>query len=231
MTMRSAQYCIATRRQAIVGASSLIATMGIGSRAIAFTPWWTAFSAATAAGWLVEALKNWGLVPEAKASTSVQGAHGREAAPLLQQGYSVRPMYSGAYSGGDFELSEARQGEDFLALGTTSHGSNTCTLKFDKADTINLGLVATALRHKGFDPHEVEAAALPIHPPSANQFIANRRQSPTYMTPSHGTITWSTDVSDIRPNLATSIRSGIVNADLRFARLDSGRWTFDMRRV
>jgi hypothetical protein len=224
-------HSIATRRQAIVGAASIAVTTGIGGQARAFAPWWTAFSAAVAAGWLVEALKNWGMVPEAKAITSVQGDHGRAVTPLQQQGYSVRPMYSGAYSGGDFELSEARQGEDYLALGTTNHGTNTCTLKLDKADTINLGLVAKALRSKGFDAHEVEASALPLHPPAANRFVGNRRQSPSYMTPSHGTITWSTDINETRPNLATSIRSGIVSADLRFARLDSGRWTFDISRV
>jgi hypothetical protein len=222
---------ITTRRQAILGASSLIITTGIGGPATAFAPWWTAFSAAVAAGWLVEALKNWGLVPEAKASTLVQGSHSEAIAPLQRQGYAVEPKYSGAYSGGDFQLSEARRGDDFLALGTTTHGNNTCTLKFDKADTINLGLVASALRNKGFDTRTIEAAALPIHPPSADQYVGSRRQSPTFMTPSHGTINWSTDVSGARPNFVTSIRSGIVRADLRFAQRDSGRWTYDMQNV
>ena len=224
-------YSIATRRQAIIGAASVVATTGFSGRATAFAPWWTAFSAAAAAGWLVEALKNWGLVPEAKASTSVHGSHAQVVTPLQQQGYSVQPLYSGAYSGGEFELSEARQGDNFLALSTTSHGNNTCTIKSDNADTIIQGLTSKALRHKGFDTHEVQACALPIHPPSANRFIGSRRQSPTYMTPSHGTIAWSTDVNDTRPNFETLIRSRIVNANIRFTKFDNGGWRFDMQRV
>ncbi len=219
-----------TRREVVVGTAVLVGTSALSRPATAFWPWWTAFSAAVAAGWLVEAIKNWGLVPETRLNTSVQESHVAETTPLKQQGYSVQPKYSGPYSGGDFELSEATHGDDFLALGTTNHGHNTCTLKFDKADTVNLGLVASALRQKGFNTRAIEAATLPIHPPGANQYDGSRRQSPIFMTPSHGTINWSTDVSGTRPNFVTSIRSGIVQADLHFAQ-DNGRWVFDIYNI
>jgi hypothetical protein len=219
---------LVTRRQAIIGGGSVLALGGLIRPADAFGAWWIAFTAAVAAGWLVEALKNWGLVPHATAPTPVHDAHEQEALPLQEQGYSVKPLYRGAYSGGDFELSEATRGDDFLALSTTSHWNNTCTHRFDTADAINLGLVAKALNAKGFDPVDIQASAMPIHPPGQNQFSGSRRQSATYMTPSHGTIAWSTEVSSSRGNFVTSIRSDIVAADLRFAQREDGRWVFDM---
>jgi hypothetical protein len=184
---------------------------------------------------MLEALKHWGLVPGSRAPTSVAAAHQREVGPLAQQGYSVRPVYSGTYSGGDFELSEATRGDEFLALGTTNHatvnGRTTCTPRFDAADALQLRLVSSALRSKNFDPRDIQACVLPLHPNAANRFIGDRRHSPDYMTPSHGTIAWSTNVNAARGNLATAIRSPVVKADLKFAEMENGRWVFDMKRV
>jgi hypothetical protein len=168
-------------------------------------------------------------VPGAKIAPEVSDDHNLAIAPLEQQGFTVRPKFSGKFDGGDLRLSEARQADDFLALSTTNHGNNVCTLKLDKPDTIALNVVANALRQKGFDGRSVQAATLPMHPPAANQYVGNRRFSPTYMTPSHGTISWSTDVSSARPNPATEIRSGIVRTNFRFAQRNDGTWTFDMQ--
>lgn len=222
-----------TRRVVLVGGGSVIATSGMGSPAAAAIPRWViSIGVGVAVGWMLEALKHWGLVPGSRAPTSVSGAHQREVGPLVQQGYSVRPMYSGAYSGGDYELSEATRGDELLALGTTNHDHpRTCTPRFDKADSLHLGLVSSALRSKGFDPRSIQACALPVHPNERNRLIGERRHTPDYMTPSHGTIAWSTNVQSARGNFATAIRSPVVKADLRFAQMDSGKWTFDMRRV
>lgn len=224
----------ATRREVIVGTTTLLSsTMLVPTSALALwpSPWWVAFSSAVAAGSLVEAIKNWGLNPDTKSKTDVENAHKQEVAPLKQQGYSVREVYRGPYSGGSFELSEANRGEDFLALGTTDHGPNICTLKFDKADAVALGLVSSALRQKGLGAKDAQDAALPLHPSQAARSVGNRRHSPSFMTPSHGSISWSTETGAVRPNLAASIRSRKVNANLRFACLDSGKWTFDMQVV
>jgi hypothetical protein len=179
-------------------------------------------------GMLAAVLKGW-------SSTSLTGCistegtnNERSDCGVFGEGFAVRPMYSGGSAAGDFIVSEGTQADDFLALGTTSHGTNTCALRFDKADTANLALVSGALRQKGFYSNAIEAAGHPIHPPADNRYMGNERYSPTYMTPSHGTIAWKTNVSNPRPNLVTAVRSPIVNGNLRFAQLDDGRWTFDM---
>jgi hypothetical protein len=225
-------YLIPTRRQAILGGAGFVGATAIGGgRAEALLPWLSAVTAAVAAGWLIEALKGWGLTPGTNLGTSVAGSHAQEAAPLQQQGYNIQPKYSGGYSGGDFKLSEAIRGGDFLVLSTTSHGTNTCTHKFDSADTTQLGLAAKLLRSKGINAPTVQALTLPVHPPGANQFVGSERQSPVYLTPSHGTIAWSMDLADSRPNFVTSIRSGPVNVDLLFAQRDDGGWNGDVQDV
>jgi hypothetical protein len=229
--MNTKMQAMSTRRQAIAGVASVIVTAGIGSPARAFILAWAGrVAAGVAAGWLLEALKSWGLTPHARAATvaPVQDDHQRNVFILQQQGYSVQPTYSGGSAAGDFILSEATRNEDFLALGTTTHGS-TCTVRLDNADAVNLGVTATALRLKGFESHAVEAAGHPIHPAAGYQFVGNERYSPNYMTPSHGTIAWKTNVNNPLPNFVTAIRSGIVNTNLHIAQLDSGRWVFDMR--
>jgi hypothetical protein len=225
-----------TRRIVLVGGASTLAAAGMSSEASAFWPRWViSFSAGVAAGWLVEALKYWGLVPGSGATTVIAGAHAGKVAPLEREGYRVRPLYSGTYSGGEFELSEATQSDEFVALGTSSHrltnGRSTCTLRFDKADAIALGLIGSGLHRKGFDASDIQACALPLHPSEGYRLANGRRFTPSYMTPSHGTIAWSTDVNSSRPNLATAIRSPVVNANLRFARMDNGKWTFDFVRA
>jgi hypothetical protein len=220
-----------TRRVVLVGGASLIATSGIGTQADAQVPRWiVSFAVGIAAGYVLEALKHWGLVPGSRAITSVAGAHEREVASIAREGYSVRPMYSGTYPGGEFELSEATRGNEFRALSTSRHGSSICTPKLDNADAVHLGLVSNALRIKGLSARDTALCVLPLHPNAGNRLIGDRRHSPNYMT-SHGTIAWSTNVNAPRGNFATTIRSPVVNAGLRFAHMDNGRWTFDMVRA
>jgi hypothetical protein len=229
--MNSQMSGAVTRRQAVVGAASLILTAGLGSPASAFiVPWAGAIAVGVASGWLVEALKNWGLVPEAKASTvpEVYNDHRQNVIVMQQEGYNVRQIYSGGSAAGDFALSQAARGHDLAALGTTIHGS-TCTLMLDKADAMNLGFVATALRQKGFSPSEIEAAGHPVHPRADNRFVGNERYSPNYMTPSHGTVAWKTRLSNPRPNLVTAVRSPIVNCNVHVDQLDNGKWLLEMR--
>jgi hypothetical protein len=223
------QGILTTRRQVIVGTASAAALTATRMPATAFGPWWIEIGAAVAAALLVEALKKWGLLPWESSPTTVQAEHDRQVTSVQQDGYSVQPLYSGAYSGGDLKLSKATRGDDFLALSTSNHGPNVCTIRLEKPDAVNLALVADALRQSGFNAGAIQAATLPVHPPAASQFAGNQRQSPEFMTPSHGMISWSTNWASSRPNLATSIRSGIVNADLRFAQLDSGDWTYDIK--
>ena len=69
---------MSTRRQAIVGGASVIITAGISTPAKPFVlSWLGRVAAGVAAGWLVEALKSWGLTPQARAATiaSVQDDH------------------------------------------------------------------------------------------------------------------------------------------------------------
>jgi hypothetical protein len=229
-TLHSQTQCVATRRQALVGAASIAITTATGHQATAFiVPWAVRVGAGVASGWMVEALKNWGLVPGAKRDTAaaVQNDHLQKSADLQRQGYTVQALYAGDSAAGDFALSEARSGEDFLALGTTTHAT-TCTVKLDKADLASLAFTASALRQKGFEPRAIEAAGHPIHPAADNRLVGSTRYSPNYLTPS-GTIAWKTNVGNPRPNLVTAVRSGLINANLHFARLDSGKWVFDLR--
>ena len=94
----------------------------MNTKAEASLPYWVmTFAVGIAVGWFVEALKNWGYVPGSTSSNSVTGAHQREVGSLQQQGYIVRPMYSGQYPGGDLAISEARQGQELRPLITTNH--------------------------------------------------------------------------------------------------------------
>lgn len=225
-------YFIPTRRKAIVGAASVIATMGMGSRSIALAPWWTAFSAAFSAQLatfgIVEALKNWGFDLGTRTRTSVQTAHQQEVAPLRNRGFDIRPLYAGGYSRGDFEVSEAVQGEDYFALSTTNRSSDICTLRFRPADAIHIGLVSRAFHKMGLHSSEIEAATLPLYRQEGTRFFfGDRKRSPTYVTPSRGTISWSTDFAIDTPNFTTLIRSNVVRVDLRFLR-KNGRWDLTM---
>jgi len=220
-----------TRRRAIAGVASVIVTAGVGSPARGFILSWAGrVAAGVAAGWLLEALKSWGLTPRSSAATiaAVENDHAEKVTVLRRGGYEVEPIYSGRSAAGDFMLSEATRDEEFLALGTTTHGT-TCTVRLDKADAMNVGLVATALKQKGFAPHLIEGAGHPIHPAAGYEFVGSERYSPTYMTPAHGTIAWKSNVNNPRPNFVTAVRSRILNANLHFAQLHGGRWTFDMR--
>jgi hypothetical protein len=219
---------IATRRQTLVGAASVIITTGISTRASAqFLPWaltWAGkISVGVASGWLVEALKNWGLVPGAKASNAslTYDFHEEDENKKRHEGYNVQLLYRGRSAAGDFAISEARRGDDFEALGTTTHVS-TCTLHLDKADAVIVGVVADALQQRGLNSYATEAAGHPIHPRAENLFAYNERYSPNYMTPSGGTIAWKTNLSNPRANGIAAIRCPIISTNVHVAQSDNG---------
>jgi len=231
--MNRQMLTMVTRRQAIVGAASVIITTGISSRASALgsiVPWASQIAVGVASSWLVEAMKSWGLVPGATANTAqaVNNDHRNNVSALRDEGYNVRLMYSGDCAAGDFELSQATLRDDYRAFGTTFHGS-TCTVFLDKADTVNLGCVASALRKRGYSARVAEAVGHPIHPSEDYEFLGNERYSPEYDTPAHGTIAWKTNLRNPRPNAITAIRSPIVNRNVHVERQDSGRWIIEMR--
>lgn len=237
---------VMTRREAIWGGSCLIATTGIVSPAQALAlpvPVWTgAIAVGLASNAAYDLIKNnWGLQdwldsPSTKigSPSSVQAPHAEAVKPLRKEGYEVKPTLSGPYSGGSIEISQAVRGEDLELLTTTDHSAtnhsvNVCSNRFDKADIMGLSLVAKALCDQGVSPADVQALTLPLHPPGAHRYVGNRRLSPTYMTPSNGTINWSTNFRSTRPNIATTIRSGPVDTTFRFAQRDNGSWVFNMK--
>jgi hypothetical protein len=181
-------------------------------------------------------IKNyWGLQdwnnPPTKLASPVQVPHAEAIKPLQQEGFSVKPKLSGSYSGGSIEISQATRGDEFKLLSTANHDDKVCTTQSDKTDTLALSLLGKTLRDRGMAPRDVQALTLPIHPHADARYSGNRRFSPTYMTPSNGTINWSTDYLSTRPNFATTIRSGSVDTSFRFAQHDDGRWVFDMKTI
>ena len=227
----SAHGALVGRRDLVAGASSAALAGCFSTSASAASPAWvSAFAVAFVAGWLVEVFKNFNLVPGPDPQSATKSAHERESERFRREGYRVRPIYAGVYSHGELELSEAIREEELRALSTSTHGTNTCTPIFDNADVIALRLITTVLIKKGYSTKDIEACALPIHPSAVNSYKGDRRFSPTYLTPSQGTIAWSTRHLDRQPNLVASLRSPIVRADLRFAEFD-GRWKFDFQNV
>jgi hypothetical protein len=236
--MNRQMLSMATRRQAIVGAASVIITTGISSRASAFAstativPWAKQFAVGAASDLLVETIKIW--FPGAKTPTApaVSDDHLRNVSALRHRGYNVGLMYSGDCAAGDFELSQATRGDDLVALGTTINKRDTralfpglCPLELDKADTVILGLVAKALEQSKECPDSlVEAVGHPIR--CSDLFDTNNRiggkesYSPKYMTHA-GTIAWKTNLTDPWPNAVAAIRSRKLEHNVR-VRLDEG---------
>jgi len=236
--MNRQMLSMATRRQAIVGAASVIITTGISSRASAFAsivivPWAKQIAVGAASDLLVETIKNW--FPGAKTPTApaVSDDHRRNVSALRHRGYNVGLMYSGDCAAGDFELSQATRGDDLVALGTTIDKRDTralflgpCTLELDKADTVILGLVARALEQSKECPDSlVEAVGHPIRCSDSlfdtnNRIGGKERYSPKYMTHA-GTIAWKTNLTDPWPNAVAAIRSRKLEHNFR-VRLDEG---------
>jgi hypothetical protein len=247
--MNRQMLSMATRRQAIVGAASVIITTGISSRASAFAstativPWAKQFAVGAASDLLVQMIKIW--FPGAKTPTApaVSDDHLRSVSALRHRGYNVGLMYSGDCAAGDFELSQATRGDDLVVLGTTINKRDTralfpglCPLELDKADTVILGLVARALEKSKECPDSlVEAVGHPIRcsdPILATGridprfFDTNNRigekesYSPKYMTHA-GTIAWKTNLTDPCPNAVAAIRSRKLEHNFR-VRLDEG---------
>jgi hypothetical protein len=231
--MNRQMLSMATRRQAIVGAASVIITTGISSRASAFAstativPWAKQFAVGAASDLLVETIKIW--FPGAKTPTvpAVSDDHRRNVSALRHRGYNVGLMYSGDCAAGDFELSQATRGDDLVALGTTIDKRDTraalflgpCALELDKADTVILGLVARALEQSKECPDSlVEAVGHPIR--CSYSFDTNNRiggkesYSPKYMTHA-GTIAWKTNLTDPWPNAVAAIRSRNLENNVR----------------
>jgi hypothetical protein len=219
---------IVTRRNALVGSFSITIITGTGYPAAAALPAWIgAVAAGTVSGWLVEALKNWGLVPQPRQQVrrDVVEHHDQETTNLRRQGYAIKPMCSGAYSTGGIEVAEATKGDQLRLISTTSHGQKTCALGFDKIDSANLCFVAAAMIAKGLSPLEAQAVSLPIHAETTNRhtFSDNVRRSPAIMTPSHGTIALSTNFGENRPNMRAAVRSPRINSDV-YVWNDKGQW-------
>jgi hypothetical protein len=87
--MNRQMLSMATRRQAIVGAASVIITTGISSRASAFAsivPWAKQIAVGAASDLLVETIKTW--FPGAKTATAlaVSDDHRRNVSALQHQG-------------------------------------------------------------------------------------------------------------------------------------------------
>jgi hypothetical protein len=227
-----------TRRQAIRGMSGLVATTAIVGPARALPPvaWIGGIAVGLVSNAAYELIKNyWGLQdwnnPPTKLASPVQAPHAEAIKPLQQQGFAVTPTLSGPYSGGNIEISRATRGDEFKLLSTANHDDKVCTTESDKTDALALSLLGKTLRDRGLAPRDVQALTLPIHPMADARYSGNTRFSPTYMTPSNGTINWSTDYLSRRPNFAATIRSGPVDTSFRFAQHDDGRWVFDMKTV
>jgi hypothetical protein len=224
-----------TRRQAMQGVSGYIATTAITGPAWALPPvaWIGGIAIGLVSNAAYDLIKNsWGLQdwskPPADLSNSVRAPHAEAIKPLQQQGFDVTPTLSGSYSGGNIEISRATRGDQFKLLSTANHDDRVCTTDSDKTDTLALSILGKTLRDRGLAPDDVQGLTLPIHPKADARYSGNRRFSPTYMTPSNGTISWSTDCLSMRPNFAATIRSGPVDTSFRFAQEDNGRWVFDM---
>src|SRR4051794_2065120 len=111
--------CVITRRQALWGASGLIATTAIVGPAQAMPPpaWIGAIAVGLASNAAYDLIKNWGLQdwnnPPTKIPTPVQAPHADAIKPLQREGYVIKPTVSGPYSGGSIEVSQAIRGDDF----------------------------------------------------------------------------------------------------------------------
>jgi hypothetical protein len=174
--------------------------------------WWMAFSAAAAAAWLVEAFKNYGLIPGAHAAVSptVAEKHQEETQTQISQGYALNQRYTGSYSNGDIAVSDGQRGDNYVAFSTADHpldgGRRTCTLVHRGPDALAFYALSTALKDKGVPPHIMQAGALPIHGDrqalyDAYGHIAMREA----MTPLGGTVRWMARMQNGRPTAVAQV--------------------------
>lgn len=179
---------------------------------------WSGFLSGVASGWVLEALKNYGLVPGAQApvTSSVASHHANEGNSLFSLGYNTDPLYSGSYSGGHLAVSGAQRGNNYLAFNTSDHGSNTCTVRHYVPDIYAMNAVTRILRSEHVPKRLIEAYALPIHGDNIGNYDElGHTVSRTSMTPSGGAITWRARHNGTEPIVTAQIRSPDLNANIR----------------
>jgi len=220
------------RRQVCIGLISFTGASVLGFRAeAALLPWVSHFSAGAAANLLVETMKNYGWIPERQSHANLRPSHSAAEGSFERQGYAVKRVYIGDYSVGRAEVSQASRGTDVQSVCTTDHhGGQVCSIVKDKADVIMQGVTTSILRHKGLSPRQIEAVAFPLHPPAANHISGNRRMTPSFMTPSHGTVRWTSDMTRT-PNFSVQIRSQIVGCDIVANYAGDNSWAYDYQPV
>jgi len=216
------------RRRLIVGASGSMLLIGLPlHHSDAFWPealaWWRSFSVQSAAGWLVETLKNFNLIPGSQASVpqKVQNDHLAEQSNHRSQGDGVKELYQGPYSGGDIAISSARRGDDaasYKGLITSNHsvhgGRSTCTIVHMAPDIYALNRISTTLRERGVPKSVIQGSALPVHSDSkyGNYDSSGHAEWREAMTPHGGRILWRANTS---PNQETRVLADIDSPDLK----------------
>lgn len=196
---------------------------------------WSQVIAAVVGGWLVEALRNYGLVPggEFGAQSGVQNAHAKAVDEYSSSGYDITNVYQGDYSDGDCEFSYAlRSDYEFLAFGTTDHRSGDdrriCNRLYRKEDVLAMHGITSALRYYGKSTSEIEACAFPMHGMRPGSYgWTGHDDWPEFMTPK-GTMSWcaASDGPD-EQRVSARIRSDDFNGDVK-ARREKSHWTFSI---
>jgi hypothetical protein len=128
-----------------------------------------AFAAGLASGWMLEVLKNYGLIPGAQwgISSAVAQEHSREVSSKADQGFNVQPVYSGDYTDGQIAVSHGDRGDNYVAVASAAHpsptGTRTCSLIHYGPDVFALHALGKALTNKGVPTHIMQSAAFPVH--------------------------------------------------------------------
>jgi hypothetical protein len=221
------------RRPAIVGGATLLVGTALVRPAFAIHSWWATVGAGVASALLAKAIENWDLVPgyvNGLIDGRVAQDHQRQRDNLQQQGLVPQTAYRGQYSAGDIEISEAKRGEAYAAIITTDHngGTNVCSNGLNKIDAMILGLASEALRQRGLNTRQIQAATMPMHGGSPTVYDGSRGTVLACTTPSHGSIRLSTNPGDSRQNGKAEIRSPVVSADVQCWH-DGTKWRFTIQ--
>lgn len=186
-----------------------------------------------ASGWLVEVMKNYGLVPGVSngVNPAVSDAHWHERSAFEDSGYNVDDLYTGHYSAGDLAISGLSFGHDYIALGTSDHGTSTCCLVHYVPDICALQAVTTILSEEGFSAADIEAAAMPIHGDRCGEYTDFGHSTwRSAETPSGGNMMWQTHQDHGELQVDAKLRSTEVKANVSAIR-ESGRWKYAYDRV